>query len=324
MGIQDQTQGITTTAASMDALSKGIQGVARGAQDQGRAIHKAAEITTRISTAIQHVAGNAEAVTLEASKATQTAHTGTRMVEDTLQSMRLIKVKVDQSTKKVEEMGKRSTEIGIIVETIGDIASQTNLLALNAAIEAARAGEHGKGFAVVADEVRKLAERASSSTKAINQLVSNIHTTVNEAVQSMAEGSREVESGVQRANQSGLALKAIIEAIEAVSRQAQEAAQASKEMAVDSGEMVAAFDSVSEVVEDNNAVAAEMAASSNGISTAIENIASVSEENSAAVEQVSAAAEELTAQVENVAASAQAMAQLAQILETVVQEFKLE
>ena len=308
----------------MDTLSRGIEGVAVGAQEQGRSIDKAAEITSRISIAIQQVTGNTEAVTRDASKAAQTAHTGTRAVEDTLQSMQLIKIKMDQSTKKVEEMGKRSSEIGIIGETIEDIARQTNLLALNAAIEAARAGEHGKGFAVVADEVRKLAERATSSTKEIKKLVSNIQSVVNEAANSMTEGSKEVESGVQRATQSGVALNAILEAIEALNRQALEAARASKEMAADSGEMVSTVDSVSAVVEANRTATEEMSSSSNGVSAAIEAIASVSEENSAAVEQVSAATEELTTQVAGVSASAKAMAELAQTLENIVLEFKLD
>ena len=323
-GTTDQAGAITRTAAAVEQMSQAIEGVAKGAQEQSQAVARAAEITEQINQAIKQVAGNAEAVTKDSALASEAARKGSETVEHTLSGMQSIKTKVGLSAAKVQEMGTRSQEIGAIVETIEDIASQTNLLALNAAIEAARAGEHGKGFAVVADEVRKLAERSSLATKEIGGLINGIQNTVDEAVKAMEEGSKEVENGVANANAAGDALTDILNAAEAVNKQASLASEASSRMKIASEELVVAVDSVSAVVEQNTASTEQMAANSGEVNQAIESIASVSEENSAAIEEVSASTEEMTAQVEEVTASASELSSMAQALKTVVSQFTLK
>jgi methyl-accepting chemotaxis protein len=322
-GTSQQSESVTHTTASVEQMNQAIEGVAKGAQEQAQEINRAAEITHQIVGAVQQVTLNAEAGAKGSLQAAQVAKGGAQTVLATIQGMENIKEKVTLSAQKVQEMGARSNQIGVIVEAIEEIATQTNLLALNAAIEAARAGEHGKGFAVVADEVRKLAERASGATKEIGALVKEIQRTVADAVSAMQAGSGEVENGVTQANQAGQALQEILKASETVSNQVEEIVAAAKQVNELSSGLVTAIDSVSAIVEQNTAATEEMSANSNGVTQAIENIASVSEENSAAVEEVSASSEEMSAQVEEVTSDAHSLAEMANDLQKVVARFKL-
>lgn len=322
-GSVQQSEAVMRTSKSVDLMVKAIDGVARGAQDQAQAVSKTSTLTMRISQAIREVTTNAQMGAKDAASANQAAQEGSQAVASVVQGMAAIKDRVDASAKKVHEMGSRSDQIGAIVETIDDIASQTNLLALNAAIEAARAGEHGKGFAVVADEVRKLAEKSASATKEIGLLIKDIQKTVTEAVAAMEAGSSEVESGVARTNQAGASLKNILKAVEEVNHQVNAIAGAADSIQASSEELVNAMESVSAVVEENTAMTGDMAANSKILSQAIESIASISEENNAAVEEVSASSEEMSAQVTEVSSSAQALAGMANTLRANVQQFKL-
>ncbi|NMB59943.1 MAG: hypothetical protein GYA12_12295 [Chloroflexi bacterium] len=322
-GTTQQAEAVNRTASSIEQMGRAIDGVARGAQDQANATTKAFSMTNKLSEAIDQVSGNIGQVVEDSNEAAEAARRGYQMVNQTLSGMQSIKKAVDNSSRIVQDMGSRSDQIGAIVTTIEDIASQTNLLALNAAIEAARAGEAGKGFAVVADEVRKLAERSSASTKEIADLILHIQQSVAEAVEAMNSGSREVDAGVSLANQSGDALQNILTSSENVNRQAKDASAAAASMSATASELVSAVETVSAVVEENTAATEQMSASSTEVLQAIENIASISEENSAAVEEVSASAEEMNAQAEEVSASAAELSNLADQLEKIVEQFKL-
>jgi methyl-accepting chemotaxis protein len=322
-GVSQQTVSITQTAGSIEMMTRAIDAVAAGAREQASSTSGASEITNQLASAIQQVTQNVQEVTKNSLSAADNARSGGHTVEETIASMQGIRSTVQASEAKVQEMGQRSAQISTILETIEDIASQTNLLALNAAIEAARAGEHGKGFAVVADEVRKLAERSAFAAREIGALVHRIQTTVAEAVSSMSQSAGEVEKGVCAANQAGNALADILRAAEAVSRQAELATQAAARMENLSSELVAATEMVSAIVEENTASTSEMTAGSNEVMRLVENIASISEENSASMEEVSASTEEMTAQVEEVSASAQVLAAMAGELSQVVEKFQL-
>jgi len=323
MGISQQTASVSHTAASVEKLERGIEGVSSGAQDQSKAVKAVSQITVQINQAVDLLAENTKGVTKRSAEAAQTARSGSQTIEETLTNMQSIKLKVDASARKVQEMGVLSNQIGAIVETIDNISSQTNLLALNAAIEAARAGEHGAGFAVVADEVRKLAERSLQATKEITNLIEGIQKTVGEAVLAMQAGAKEVEIGVNHSNAAGRALTNILDASESVLEQAQRANKATEEVGGASTQLVQAIDTVSNVVEQNTRATRDMAQNSELVTQSIENIASVSEENSAAVEEVTASTEEVRAQIEEVSDSAKSLEQMAQELQALMERFRL-
>jgi methyl-accepting chemotaxis protein len=211
-----------------------------------------------------------------------------------------------------------------VVETIDDIAEQTNLLALNAAIEAARAGEQGRGFAVVADEVRKLAERSGRETKQIAELIAQVQAGTRDAVLAMQNGASKVEVGSTTAEQAGQALEEILSAVERTVAQVGEIAASAQQMSAASRELAGAMQSISAVVEENTASTEEMAAQAGQLEGAIDSIANVSRDQSAATEEVSASTEEMSAQVEEMTARAQELAATADHLKALVARFSLE
>jgi methyl-accepting chemotaxis protein len=322
-GTIQQAESVNNSAITMTNLSQSVNLVASGSRDQASAVKEATLRVNEISTAIQEVESRANAVQVQAGKAADSASDGFKTVEGTLTGMHRIQEKVNLSVARVDEMGARSNEIGKIVETIDDIASQTNLLALNAAIEAARAGEAGKGFAVVADEVRKLAERSSGSTKEISDLVKRIQKTIQDAITAMNESSKEVESGVVQAERSGESLQQILEAAEQVKIQAGLAAKASNEIRASSTNLVESIDRVAEIVEGNTGEVEKMTINTSTSHDMVENIASISEENSAAVEEVSASTEEVSAQVSEFRNSVKSLSDMAQHLREIADKFKI-
>ncbi|MEA4909969.1 MAG: HAMP domain-containing methyl-accepting chemotaxis protein [Anaerolineaceae bacterium] len=322
-GAAHQAEGINSTNLTFEQMKQSFWVVSHGAEVQALAVQKNSQITGEISDVIQRVSREAAGQVANAGRSVAATRDGAQVIESAVAFLERIRSSVNLATQSVEEMGRHSEKIGSIIEVIDDIAAQTNLLALNAAIEAARAGEQGKGFAVVADEVRKLAEKSSQSTRDISVLITSMQKSTQDAVAAMGNSVGEVEQGSGLARQSRQAFESVIRIAEEEKSIGDGIAALAARLKTLADELVAAMDTVSHVVEENVAAVGAMHTGANSVSAAMETISSVSEENTASVEEVNAGAEELNATASEVSKSARTLAEMATGLYTLIAQFEV-
>ena len=323
-GASEQARAASETSAAVVALTDTIAAVGSGANETQARVGAAAVAVSATLAAIQAADAATERMAPMSGMVTEALARGGTSIEATSVGMREIKYAVDEAAANVSALGAKSDQIGAIVETIDDIAAQTNLLALNAAIEAARAGEQGKGFAVVADEVRKLAERSSRATKEIAALIGEVQRDTVGAVTAMQAGSARVDAGSSLAQESARALSEISASTAARDVALEEVFRAIGAIREATGDVVSASDAIAGIASETNDAAGRMIAGASFVSSSMESVAAVSQENSAAAEQVSAATEEMSAQAEEVVASAATLADMAADLDALVSRFTLD
>ena len=249
----------TQVASAANELHATAERIATGAEEVAAQAGTVATAGEEMSATSGDIAQNCQMAAEGAQRASKSAQNGATVVEKTVTVMGQIADKVQESARTVESLGARSDQIGAIIGTIEDIADQTNLLALNAAIEAARAGEQGRGFAVVADEVRALAERTTRATKEIGDMIKAIQNETKGAVAAMEQGVQQVESGTVEASKSGAALIEILEQINDVAMQVNQIATAAEEQTATTGEISSNMMQITEVVQQTSQGAQESA-----------------------------------------------------------------
>jgi methyl-accepting chemotaxis protein len=288
--------GVEETTSTMHEMSANIQNVAKSSQNQASSVTETSASIEQMTTSIQRIAATVKQFVDLSQKTKKAVDAGLESVGRSLKGTDEINQSIVKSADTIATLGSRVEDIGKIVDVIDDIAEQTNLLALNAAIEAARAGEQGMGFAVVAEEVRKLAERSAKSTKEIADLISGIQKESQDAVRLMEKSTQLVEKGVDLSRDVSTMLKAIESNVGEVDKYSREIGAATQEQSSGSTQIAKATESLREITHEISSATEEQASAAEQIVKTMEKMREMIHQNASGTTELASSAEQLRAQ----------------------------
>ncbi|HTJ28460.1 MAG TPA: methyl-accepting chemotaxis protein [Candidatus Limnocylindria bacterium] len=323
-GARDQALKIAHAGAAIEELARSAQMIAEGATHQADAIHQATSGIQQLDEGIESLSSHGNELARSARDASGEAEGGNEAVAQTQTAMRRLREVSQRAADAMVALEERSAQVEQIVRTIEEIADQTNLLALNAAIEAARAGEHGRGFAVVADEVRKLAERSSHATGEISSILSAIRRETVAAAEAMRTSDASMEGGLSVAERAASALEGVERAIETTTSVAEELAARAHAMREASLRVTESVATASAGVEENAAAANQMRVTTEDVTATILPVAAAAEEQSGAAQQAALATGELASGVQEIDATARALREQAELLDALIARFVVD
>jgi len=292
---EELTASADQSAEASNLVATSVTNMAHGADEQLSFTNNTTAVVENIADKIHIVSEKTQSVSALTDNAKTSANAGEDAVEKAINQMKIIEEKTTETSVIIGELEEKSIKIGQILDTIKNISEQTNLLALNAAIESARAGEAGRGFSVVSDEIRKLAEQSQESTKEIAEIISDVQNKTNNAVSVMIESSKEVDAGAKVVNIAGTSFHEILKMVREIAEQIYQISNSITEITVGTKDSV----------------------------TSVNNIQNISMKIADESQTISAAAEEQLASVEEIASSSKLLSKMSEDLQLVITKFKI-